>query len=290
MTMHNFALTMDFSAYMRVNDYTITRGLWWNANYPYRRVLGLLAATTGLAEGHPVTVDIPRSLFVQGKVRGDLEDIEVVFLESTDPPSWELLSRDISVNGNFYRITFPLPQDMDADEVWQPRLYVYYGNPYLVSTETRPTYSDASWFNTGAYDDSSVSYTNPGVDWDAGTAYRTHAKATFTFWGPRARVLANTGTDQGIMEVSVDGGEWEEVDLYSDPDVDDAVVFTTDELSNYDRHKIRLRVSGKKNPSSLTTQINIAGFEWDNHATAIDIEEEQYAKLLWSGFNKGGIL
>jgi O-glycosyl hydrolase len=72
---------------------------------------------------------------------------------------------------------------------------------------------------------------------------------TFRFSGVQARLYGVVDTNEGIGDVSVDGGHSTEIDFYAHSRAGDALVWQSQLLSS-GTHTITLRVSGTRNPQS----------------------------------------
>lgn len=280
-----FTLNVDYSAVgeLALTLPVITRAQpWWNHNYLYRRVLDFTVSPTGLPADHPVTIYVPKNIYLQGKSRGDNEDIEVVYLETEVPENWILLGRQVTDNELYFKIDTEIPVELLGDSVNNSRLFVYYGNAKLANVTARPSYSINEWPLTASYDSKYVSYTK---GWEAGVSSTPREKAVFVFYGPHARLNCAVGPDKGIAEVQIDNGEWENIDLYRHTAASE-YVYTTEELGE-GRHQFRVRVTGDKNPSSTGTEVQILSFGYRNHSTWIDVREEHDETLLWGGSTVG---
>lgn len=255
--------------------------VWWNHSYVYRRLLTLSVPRTGLPAGHVLTVYLPRSVYSQGKVRQDFEDIEVLYMNSPIPEDWTVLGRLITSEAGFYRIDTELSFALSAESVNYGRLFVYYGNPNLYNQPVRPFYSYDSWPLTANYNSEFIAYTKPGIDWIDGVSETKNAKATFSFWGSQARLYMVTGPDKGIAEVQLDEGDWVPYDTY-DSVTGSSLVYEVTGLES-GKHQIKVRVSGAKRASSSSSKIELDYFSYRNHSIYTDVKEEHDESMLWSG-------
>ena len=255
--------------------------VWWNHNYVYRRLLSLIIPRTGLPEGHVLSVYLPKSIFTQGKVRSDFEDIEVLYMNSAIPEDWTVLGRSVTAEAGFYRVDTELGFDLSPESVNYGRLFVYYGNPNLLDQPVRPSYTYDQWPLTANPDSEYIAYTRPGIDWVDGVSSTKDAKATFSFWGPQARLYLVKGPNKGFVEVQLDEGDWLSYDTFNHTSTS-SLVYEVSGLGD-GKHQIKVRVSGEKRGSSSDNKVEIDYFSYRNHSTFTDIKEEQDESLLWSG-------
>lgn len=255
--------------------------VWWNHNYVYRRLLSLSVSRTGIPSGHILTVYLPRSIFTQGKVREDFEDVEVLYMDSAIPEEWTVLGRSVTSEAGFYRVDTELAFDLDPETINYGKLFVYYGNPNLVDQPVRPSYAYDQWPLTANPDSEFVSYTKPGIDWIDGKSSTKDAKATFSFWGPQVRVYLVKGPDKGIVEIQLDDGNWIAYDTYANT-VSSSLIYEVSDLAS-SKHQVKIRASGTKRGSSSSVEVEIDHFSYRNHSTYTDIKEEQDESLLWAG-------
>lgn len=123
-----------------------------------------------------------------------------------------------------------------------------------------------------------INYTRPGEHWRHGVSNVDNARATVLLYAHHFRIMSEVGRDKAIMEVQVDGSEWEDVDLYSDIE-EIRPVYEKYDLSA-DLHEVRVRVSGRSRESSIGDEVNIHSFEYFKSAQALDTGEEVIA-LFW---------
>lgn len=263
---------------------------WWSHLWRYRRPLTFTSYPTGLPEDHIVTVFIPREINQQGKVRSDLEDLEIMYLTSTSPAQWVQLGRNVTSTATFYQVDFQLPFDMEPNDNTMlfeginvnERLYAYYGNPNQTSNQSRPSYGGSEWPLEALYDDPYVTYTYPGIQWIDGYTEKPGARAAFSFYGPQARLYCDVSPSGGMIEVQTDNGDWTSIDLYSPTDQGSTIVHTTDGLS-LTEHVLRVRLMPRANPAALANSVQINKFGYRNHSTFFNLTEEHDETLFWSG-------
>jgi O-glycosyl hydrolase len=77
---------------------------------------------------------------------------------------------------------------------------------------------------------------------------------SFTFTGARARLYGVVDTNEGIGDVSVDGGSATEIDFYAHSRAGDTLVWQSPLLAP-GRHTVTLRVTGTRNPQSSASLI-----------------------------------
>ena len=82
--------------------------------------------------------------------------------------------------------------------------------------------------------------------------------ASLTFTGSSVALASTTSRARGIAEISVDGGAWESVDLYSSATRNKVVVWATTLAVGL--HTIEVRVTGTKNPAATNTRVDIDAF------------------------------
>lgn len=263
---------------------------WWSHLWRYRRPLTFTAYPTGLPEGHIVTVFLPREINQQGKVRSDLEDLEILYLTSTAPEQWVQLGREVISLPLYYQVNFELPFDMAAGDNTMlfeginvhERLYAYYGNPHQAQNQVRPDCECPEWALEALHNDPYVTYTYPGIYWVDGYTEKVGARAAFTFYGPQARLYCDVGQSGGMIEVQVDNGDWTAVDLFSYEDEGSQVVYTVTDLA-LGEHVMRVRLMPHANPAALVNSVQINKFEYRNHSTFFNTTEEHDESLFWSG-------
>ncbi|WNI32054.1 hypothetical protein [Streptomyces sp. ITFR-6] len=84
--------------------------------------------------------------------------------------------------------------------------------------------------------------------------------ATVTFWGTGVRFICPKGPNQGIAEISVDGGAATEVDLYAAGKVFQQRAFERTGLAEGE-HTVTVRVTGRKNASASAAHVVLDAFE-----------------------------
>lgn len=255
--------------------------VWWNHSYVYRRLLSLTVPRTGLPEGHVLSIYLPKSIFTQGKIRSDFEDIEVLYMNSAIPEDWVVLGRSVTPEAGFYRVDTELSFNLLPDSVNYGKLFVYYGNPNLLDQPIRPAYIYDSWPLIATPDSENIAYTRPGIDWVNGVSSTKDAKATFTFWGPQVRLYLVKGPDKGFVEIQLDEGDWVSYDTYNHISTS-SLIYEVSGLGD-GKHRIKVRVPGEKRGSSSDNKVEIDYFSYRNHSIFTDIKEEQDESLLWSG-------
>lgn len=256
-------------------------GTWLDTSFPYRRALLIVAPLGGLPANHPVTATVALDkTVVRGKMRTNLSDVVIAYATEDTPREWIVLPAHVTSDGTNIIVNFPLAADLPDGVVTTTNYYIYYGNRTdQVFAATPASYVPSDWPVLVAYSDPGVSYTRPGEHWRTGISNVKHAKATLRFDGIKVRMIANTGPSYGIAEVQVDDNPWVDADLYSVGDQQAVEVFSMDLEAG--RHVIRVRVSGRKNPSSTGTTVNIVRFEHKKAGIAIDIHEE-IIELMWT--------
>lgn len=82
------------------------------------------------------------------------------------------------------------------------------------------------------------------------------ASATITFHGKQFNWITLKSSSMGIAEISVDGGPWQLVDLYSPTTLYQQVAFSSGPLAN-GPHTVVIRRTGTKNPSASNFYVGI---------------------------------
>jgi hypothetical protein len=260
--------------------------IWWNSAYSCRRNITIEATPDGLPIYHPVTAFVPRDIFTNGKLQADQRDLEVLYLVSEVPDVWRQIPRTIERVSNYYRVRFLLQEALGADELTS-KYFIFYSNPfkttdYLMGNPYSSSISELDWPLEVTFSSRAVSYTRPGEHWNNGYSEIANAKATFQFYGPQVAVYMAKGPKYGIVEVQVDSGPWERVDLFSSTEVDSSLVYTGTQLGD-GIHECRLRVLGQKNSSSSSIAVQLKSFKYKKHSVAKDIKEEHYEGYGWHG-------
>jgi hypothetical protein len=267
--------------------------IWWLSQYLYRRQLRIVAPfDEDVAAGHPVRVNLPSILIKNRKVRSDLEDLEVVYVEGA---SITHLGRAVLLHSdNTIDVFFNLVKGMDAGDFVEGEYYIYYGNLFLEAQPIRPTivpddvifpslelteqYDFNNWPAQLQFDSPRVSYTRPGEHWRDGRSTVPNSRVNILLNAFSLRIISEVGPDQGILEVQIDGQPWEEVDLFS-PIVEVKPVYTTYGLSS-SLHELVLRSSGRSNPSSFGEEVNLQEIEYYKSVIGFDMGEN-VVSLFW---------
>ena len=111
-----------------------------------------------------------------------------------------------------------------------------------------------------------------------------NAVATVRTYGPYLRVKSEKSTSNGIMEISIDGGAWADIDLY-ESNTHQEYVYTSTILSA-GQHRVQFRVSGRKNPSSSGDNVSLVQIEYRTPVTVTDLGEEIY-DFNWASVMSG---
>jgi len=282
---------------------------WWNESYFYRRHVSITAPPEPVPSSHIVTCVLDRVLLDNNKVRSDFEDIEVIY-ENAEGDSLQLY-RLVDMEEDEIHVTFQVIEDLDADEAVTGRYKIYYGNPDLINTEQRlqpllpsetlfpdetlyPADAINPWpVGVGATDTSGeggyghLTYTRPGEHWQEGVSSTRYARASLLIYATAFRIVSTVNREQAIMEVQIDGGDWQDVDLYSEEEIEYQSVFEADGLDPDVIHEVRIRVSGRSNIASLGDTINLRGIEYVKPVKANDAGEE-VNEVEWSSYVGGG--
>lgn len=114
---------------------------WWEHTYVYRRRINVVTPFgEDVANGHPVTVDLPLTIVTGGKVRKDFEDIEVIYATGGE---LHHLYREVRVFEGKLQVAFQIYEDIDRNTSLE-QYYIYYGNPTLDDAIRRPL-PDFEW-------------------------------------------------------------------------------------------------------------------------------------------------
>lgn len=254
---------------------------WWNSSYKFRRLLSVSSEFEDVDEDHYVSAPfIAEVWYDRGKAREDFEDIEVVHEADDGTPTQTVLAREITDES----INFYLHEPLEKGEEVEERYWIYYGNRELDAAPDRPEFDEDLWSTVRPYSDINFSFTRPGDHWEDGISNTPGAVATIRTYGKYLRVKSYTDINRGILEISIDGEDWEDIDLFSVTSGED-YVYETDELDE-GRHRVRLRVSGRANPGSTGTKVNIVQVEYQAPVTVEDMGEEIY-NFDWSSLMGG---
>ncbi|HHD2751953.1 TPA: alpha-L-fucosidase [Clostridium perfringens] len=112
---------------------------------------------------------------------------------------------------------------------------------------------------------------------DAHYTTKTNATASIKFKGTKFFLSGAKDPSHGIMEVSIDGGETVEVDLYSSERKAKEIVFESEDLTN-EEHEVTIKCTGRKNPSSRGVAAHLDGaLVLDNDGKGmVDFEQVNY--------------
>jgi len=253
---------------------------WWNAKYLFRRQLVLTNEFEDVLEGHCVTVPVDMlGYYDAGKTREDYADVEVIHSNGAATPTYTVLARE--VDDEYVR--FFLEGNLDEGDS-NDEYFLYFGNWNLTNAPTRPTYAENLWTVTRRYDDYRIMYTRPGDHWVDGVASSKDAVASIITYGERIKLSSEVGLDKGIMEVSVDGGDWEEVDLFN-VESSTTIVYTKYDLTE-GQHLFQMRATGRKFPGSSSAEVNVQAV---SYLTPIDstVGSEEIYNVEWASVMSG---
>lgn len=266
--------------------------IWWSSSHIYRRKLALAASYVHIEEGYPATAILPSTMISNGKVRGDFEDIEVIYLKQVEnvPDEYIRLPREITqLEDGSIQVIFPTQSRIElltnVDELYR----VYYGDlDLLAGLAVRDVFDPPldHWPTKVDHNDGPITYTRPGEHWQEGISSTRGARATFMGYTSQLRLISVTGTDKGVLEVQIDGSDWQLIDLFSDIE-EEKVIFEAVDLDPITIHEVRMRVSGERNPKSSSDQVNIARVEYAKPVIVEDVGEEAN-DIGWSSATGGG--
>lgn len=249
---------------------------WWNSRYSIRKnIIITNEGTSAIPSGSPIYVKLDFiKMQNQNKIRDDFEDIEILYWDDTiATPAWSLISRDTEYDEDTGELTviFNTEAEIDLEEE-NTSYYLYFCNPNLKNVTTRPTYSSAEYSQEATSDSNDIMFTRPTEDWINGQSTVSNARAAFAFYGRKAKVYFETGEDHGILALKVNNENELIIDTYATI-TSDALVYTFD-ADAVQRHYLRFRATGSKNPSSTSTSIKIAKVLYSKYTGAsLDIEE-----------------
>jgi GH43 family beta-xylosidase len=86
------------------------------------------------------------------------------------------------------------------------------------------------------------------------------ASATIRFTGTKVALLSVVDRGNGIAAISIDGGPEQRVDYYSSIRVGEQLTYVSPTLPP-GPHTLRIRVTGEKNPASISTQVSVDRIE-----------------------------
>ena len=248
---------------------------WWNTSYSIRRNINIInESTQTIVAGNPISLILDNSKLNRlNKIREDFDDIEILFWDyKLATPAWTVLARETSYDSETDELTviFNLVYDIQTQDILN--YFIYYANPSLKNQSTRPEYESVTYART-ALPGSGIMLSRPTEDWSEGTSLKINARAAFTFYGTNAVIFFDAGNDKGIVELSVDDGPFEYIDLYSNIHLS---ITHTLEL-DVGKHYVRFRVTGDKNPSSSGWTVDIVGIDYSEYISATQGIEEIFS-------------
>ena len=89
------------------------------------------------------------------------------------------------------------------------------------------------------------------------------AYVSFSFLGTKFRFYSHTNIWRGIAKIYIDDVVIDDVDLYSENEILDSIVYESDVL-DYKEHTVKIQVTGNKNELSKEAKIAIYRFEIDD--------------------------
>jgi aminopeptidase N len=101
------------------------------------------------------------------------------------------------------------------------------------------------------------------------------------FTGSKCELIARTGNKFGIARVSVDGGAYSDIDLYTSASVYNSSVWHTTGLAQ-GPHTLRIEWTGRQNAASTANTIDIDAFDVSGAPTLTRVEQED-ASFTWAG-------
>lgn len=253
---------------------------WWNANYSIRKNIKISNSLANpIAEDSPIYIQIDfTKLILQNKVREDFEDIEIAYWNSLSAtPSWIHLAREIEYDGVTGQITviFNCQKTIGIGGI-EVDYYVYMCNPRLRNQPTRPAYVSSEYSQLATPSIGGVTFTRPTEDWKNGISLVDNARAAFSFYGKKAKINLGYGPDRGIVELRVDDSDPVFIDTFSTLE-QTILAYTTIDLQ-VEKHYVRLRVTGDKNPTAIDSIIELKTIEFSRYVEAeVILLEEIYS-------------
>ena len=89
------------------------------------------------------------------------------------------------------------------------------------------------------------------------------AYVSFSFLGTKFRFYSHINIWRGIAKIYIDDVAIDDIDLYSENEILDSIVYESDVL-DYKEHTVKIQVTGNKNELSKETKIAIYRFEIDD--------------------------
>lgn len=263
---------------------------WWDQNWTYRRSMYIKSGPLGLPAKHPIEVYLNSDIKKRNKVRDDYGDIVVCYLASRSPERWQVLSRSAAqYSQSEFRVQFYLEKAISPDTISENEYFVYYGNPKLVNTYNMYTYIHNDWPVVVDPYSGDVAFTRLGEDWAGGHSNVVGSSAVLKFYGDQIRVVSNMGPSYGIMAIRIDGGDWEQVDLYSALDRENTLVYEARGLTIGGEHTLEMKVSGDRNTLSSSIEVNFTNIYYKMYNIPEDVGEECNSKLLWQSVLGGRV-
>lgn len=250
---------------------------WFQTEYLYRRKISL-SSKVDVAAGLPARAYLPIVVDTNGKVRSDLEDIEVVYVDPQGDN--QLIARSVEKTVDNIIVSFLLQEDLESDDVLTDRYYVYYGNPDLKNQPSRPTATIPDWPSTTPHDGGLISYTRPGEHWKDGVSSTAGSRMSLLLYTTKFRLKSEKGNNKGRFKIRVDFEDWEEIDLFSDA-TSQEYVWSIEGLSAEEVHELKVTVLPDSNPSSLGSEVNVISVDYESPAVGTDLGEE-ITTLSWS--------
>lgn len=249
---------------------------WWNTSYSIRRSLEIINTSTD-----PIPADNAIYLVLDfskmnalNKVKDDFEDIEILFWDyGLATPAWTVLPRATSYDSSTGEliVLFNTVYEIATQDILN--YYIYYTNPSLKDQVDRPGFAYSTYAQTATPQNGGIMFSRPTEDWLGGTSLKVNARAAFVFYGSNIGIVFNKGNNKGIVEVSIDGGFFQNIDTYSN--IDEEYLYEL-ELT-VGKHYVRFRVTGDKNPSSSDSIIEIVQINYSRYLNATQGVEQIFS-------------
>jgi hypothetical protein len=253
---------------------------WWSSRWPYRRTVTITAPLDQeVPVGHPIVLTLSSTVHGQGKLRDDYADLEVLhFVDDV----WRRIPRRVTeVNGNLeVRYLTDVYLSPGASDTY----YVHYGYPDSTGAG-RANFVDNPWPIVVPYNSTEISYTKPGEWWKQGITGKVGASASMEFDGTAVRLVSVKGPDDAMAELQLDDLPWQRADLWSPVEVP-AEVMRWESLAP-GAHKIRMRATGGRNPSSVGTTVDVLKFEFVTSVVTY-VGPEEVLVSMWRQSGVGG--
>lgn len=280
----NLALAETVRSFSTVNSpsLVIDDANWWRSTYLFRRPLDITFDADAIPSGHPIEFELSTlNTLEMGKIRSDLADIEVLYLNDDD--EGEVLASTATQTDTIITVRFTA--DFSISESVSDRFYVYYGNDSLYREADDVIYVESLYPISVGPDAQELSYLRPGEEWVNGVSSIRGSIATVTTYMDKVAIRFQKSLNGGIAEIQLDDGAWEPYDLFSATTitedvyvVDDIPLIETEDedgvVTSSSIHTVRIRVSTQKSPRSSGYEVAIDRVLYERYIVATPGSEE----------------